>query len=198
MNKTNDHSEENIDNITNNQTSNNMADENSDKAMNNDNLSENSDNTAPQQTNEETCEEKLAKLHDDYLRLHAEFDNYRKRTIKEKAELLKSGTERVLTALLPVIDDFERAIQNIHQTDDVNALKEGVEHIYNKFQNFLKKNGVEPMDTNGKEFNAEIHEALTMVPAPTEEQKNKIIDTVEKGYTLEGKVMRYPKVVVGQ
>ncbi len=146
----------------------------------------------------ENWEEKYKELNDNYLRLHAEFDNYRKRTLKEKSELLRSGSERVLSGILPVVDDFERALKNLKSTDDVTAIKEGIDLIYNKFISFLSKNGVKEMDTNGQLFDADQHEALTMIPAPSEEMKNKIVDTVEKGYTLDGKVMRFPKVVVAQ
>lgn len=170
---------------------------------NNDNLSENnlSENDIEKESSPsgEELQDKLTKLNDDYLRLHAEFDNYRKRTLKEKTELLRSGSERVLIGILPVVDDFERALQNMTHTDDANnPIAEGVELIYNKFISFLKKNGVEAMQTNGQPFNAEIHEALTMVPATNENQKNTIVDTIEKGYTLDGKVIRFPKVVVAQ
>ncbi|MFT4071844.1 MAG: nucleotide exchange factor GrpE [Dysgonamonadaceae bacterium] len=146
----------------------------------------------------EDWESKYNKLNDDYLRLHAEFDNYRKRTLKEKSELLRSGSEKVLSGILPVVDDFERAMQNLKSADNMDALKEGIELIYSKFISFLNKNGVKEMETNGQPFDAEQHEALTMIPVPSEEMKNKIVDTVEKGYTLDGKVMRFPKVVVGQ
>lgn len=146
----------------------------------------------------EDWESKYNKLNDDYLRLHAEFDNYRKRTLKEKSELLRSGSEKVLSGILPVVDDFERAMQNLKSAESMDALKEGIELIYSKFISFLNKNGVKEMETNGQPFDAEQHEALTMIPVPSEEMKNKIVDTVEKGYTLDGKVMRFPKVVVGQ
>jgi molecular chaperone GrpE len=137
-------------------------------------------------------------LNDNYLRLHADFDNYRKRTLKEKSELLRSGSERVLSGILPVVDDFERAIQNLKTADNIDAVKEGIDLIYSKFLSFLDKNGVKVMDTDGQHFDADQHEALTIIPAPSEDMKNKIIDTVEKGYTLDGKVMRFPKVVVAQ
>lgn len=146
----------------------------------------------------EDWEQKFNELNNNYLRLHADFDNYRKRTLKEKSELLRSGSERVLSGILPVVDDFERAMQNIQTADDVAALKDGIDLIYNKFISFLDKNGLKAMETNGIVFNSDEHEALTMIPAPTEDLKNKIIDTVVKGYTLDGKVMRFPKVVVGQ
>ncbi|MBP1618163.1 MAG: Protein GrpE [Bacteroidetes bacterium] len=146
----------------------------------------------------ENWEQKFNELNDNYLRLHADFDNYRKRTLKEKSELLRSGSERVISGILPVVDDFERAITNLQSAENMDALKEGVDLIYSKFLSFLEKNGVKAMETNGLPFDADQHEALTMIPAPSEEMKNKIIDTVVKGYTLDGKVMRFPKVVVAQ
>ena len=160
------------------------------KEVANDNVSE--------ETTSENWEEKFQKLNDDYLRLHAEFDNYRKRTLKEKSELLRSGSERVLSGILPVVDDFERALSNLHLAEDVVAMKEGIELIYNKFLSFLDKNGVKAMETDGQVFDAEQHEALTMIHAQSEEMKNKIVDTVVKGYMLDGKVVRFPKVVVAQ
>ncbi len=146
----------------------------------------------------ENWEQKFNELNDNYLRLHADFDNYRKRTLKEKSELLRSGSERVISGILPVVDDFERAITNLQSAENMDALKEGIDLIYNKFLSFLEKNGVKAMETNGLPFDADQHEALTMIPAPSDEMKNKIIDTVVKGYTLDGKVMRFPKVVVAQ
>lgn len=161
----------------------------------NDNVSDSSNEEMPASEN---WEEKIKELNDNYLRLHAEFDNYRKRTLKEKSELLRSGSERVISGILPVVDDFERAIDTLKSAEDINAIKEGIDLIYNKFLSFLNKNGVKAMETNGQTFDADQHEALTMIPAPSEDLKNKIIDTVVKGYTLDGKVMRFPKVVVGQ
>lgn len=140
--------------------------------------------------------EEIAKLKDSYLRLMAEYDNYRKRTIKEKAELIKSGGEKVLTGLLPIIDDFERALDNIEKAKDMDAVKEGVDLIYHKFLTFLKHNGVQPMETIGEAFDDERFEAVATIPAQEEDQKGKVIDDVQKGYTLNDKVIRYAKVVV--
>lgn len=166
------------------------------------NISEENDNvsdSAPEENEMKVdWEGKYNELNDNYLRLHAEFDNYRKRTLKEKSEMLRSGSERVVSGILPVIDDFERAMENLKTAEDVDALKEGISLIYNKFVSFLDKNGVKEMDTNGQVFDADSHEALTMIPAQSEDMKNKIVDTVVKGYTLDGKVMRFPKVVVAQ
>lgn len=165
------------------------------EAAGSDNVSDENKDATPEAEN---WEQKFNELNDNYLRLHADFDNYRKRTLKEKSDLLRSGSERVISGILPVVDDFERAIANLQSAEDINALKEGIDLIYNKFLSFLEKNGVKAMETNGLPFDADQHEALTMIPAPSDELKNKIIDTVVKGYTLDGKVMRFPKVVVAQ
>lgn len=142
-------------------------------------------------------EDELQKEKKDYLFLMADFDNFRKRTLKEKSELIKSGTESVLKGLLPIVDDFERGLEAMKNSDDAQALKEGVELIYNKLQKFLDQNGVKAMETNGQEFDPDQHEALTVVPVDDQEKKNKIVDTVTKGYILNGKVLRHAKVVVG-
>ena len=140
----------------------------------------------------------IAELKDKNLRQIAEFDNYRKRVIKEKAELILNGGEKVLTAILPTIDDLERAQNNMDKMTDVDAIKEGVNLIIDKFTKFLKTQGVEPIDTKDKDFDVNYHEAITMIPAPAPEMKGKVIDCTEKGYTLNGKVIRYSKVVVGE
>lgn len=144
-------------------------------------------------------DEKMAALQDQLLRQMAEFDNYRKRTIKEKAELIKNGGEKTITAILPVIDDFERALQNMKGgSEEVGALRDGVELIYNKLLKTLQQEGMERIETDGADFNTDFHEAIALVPAPTDEQKGKILDCVQTGYTLNGKVIRHAKVAVGQ
>lgn len=143
---------------------------------------------------QQRCDE----LNDKNLRLMAEFDNYRKRTLKEKADLIKHASERVFIDILPLIDDFERALQAMDSADDVNAVKEGVELIYNKFIGFLNTNGVKQIPTENEPFNVDLHEAITTFPAPSEEMKGKIIDCTSKGYTLYDKVIRFAKVVVGE
>ncbi|NDV68332.1 nucleotide exchange factor GrpE [Dysgonomonas sp. 25] len=143
-------------------------------------------------------EAKNKELQDSYLRLTAEFDNYRKRTLKEKADLLKSGSEKVLVDVITVVDDFERALENIATAEDVNAVKEGVDLIYNKFKNFLTKHGVKEIETIGHAFDTDKHEAITTIPAQKEDDKDKVIDCVQKGYTLDDKVIRYPKVIVAK
>jgi Molecular chaperone GrpE (heat shock protein) len=145
---------------------------------------------------EENVEDQFAKLSDSYVRLMAEYDNYRKRTLKEKADLIRNGGEKILSGLLPVIDDFQRALETIDKSNDVEAVKEGVDLIYNKFVTFLQQNGVKPIDAVGKEFDDELGEAVAVVPAQSEEQKGKIIDSVQTGYTLNDKVLRHAKVVV--
>jgi len=144
------------------------------------------------------AEENIADREDKYLRLSAEFDNYRKRTMKEKAELIKSAGEKVITAILPVLDDMERAIRTMKKTEDADALLEGVELIYNKFLKVLGQEGLKKIETEGKDFDTDYHEAIAMVPAPDEESKGKILDCVQTGYTLNDKVIRHAKVAVAQ
>lgn len=143
-------------------------------------------------------EAKYNELNDSYLRLNAEFDNYRKRTLKEKAELLKSGSERVLIDIISVVDDFERALENVSKTEDIEAVKEGVDLIYSKFITFLTRHGVKEIETIGHTFDTDKHEAITTVPAQSEDDKDKIVDSVQRGYTLDDKVIRYPKVIVAK
>ncbi len=135
---------------------------------------------------------------DKYLRLSAEFDNYRKRTMKEKAELILNGGEKSISSILPIVDDFERALQNMQNATDVAAVREGVELIYHKFMNVLGQNGVKVIETKELPLDTDFHEAVAMIPAPTEELKGKIIDCVQTGYTLNEKVIRHAKVVVGE
>ena len=143
-------------------------------------------------------EEKNHELQDKYLRLSAEFDNYRKRTLREKAELTKSASAELLSNVLPIMDDFERGIQNIEQAKDIAALKEGTMLIYNKFKEFLNQNGVKEIEAAHKEFNIDLHEAITKIPVPEEDLKGKIVDVVQKGYMLNDKVLRFAKVVIGE
>ena len=142
--------------------------------------------------------EQVSELNDRYLRLYSEFDNYRKRTLKEKAELSKYASAEIITRLLPVLDDFERAIKAYDESSDAGkSLKEGVVLIFNKFLSILNQQGLEQMRTAGESFDTDFHEAITNIPAATAAQKGKIVDEVEKGYMLNGKVIRYAKVVVG-
>ncbi|MBU2650579.1 MAG: nucleotide exchange factor GrpE [Bacteroidetes bacterium] len=141
--------------------------------------------------------EKVDELNDKYLRLFSEFDNFRKRTLKEKIEMSKTASEEVITALLPVLDDFERAIRSMENSSEDSNLKEGVLLIFNKFLTILNQKGLEQMRTVGEVFDTDYHEAITNIPAPSPEQKGRVIDEVEKGYLLNGKVIRYARVVVG-
>lgn len=141
----------------------------------------------------------LEKEKKEYLFLMADFDNFRKRTLKEKADLIRNGAEAAMKGLLPIVDDFERGLDAIRDTSDAEAVKEGMQLIYNKFVKYLEQNGVKPIDSApGTVFDTELHEAVTTFPAPDESQKGKVIDTVQKGYTLHDKVLRHAKVVVGQ
>lgn len=144
----------------------------------------------------ETAQETIEEQKDKYLRLSAEFDNYRKRTMKEKAELILNGGEKSLSSILPVVDDFERAIKTMETATDVQAVKEGVELIYNKFMATLAQNGVKVIETKDQPLNTDYHEAIAVIPAPSEAQKGKILDCVQTGYTLNDKVLRHAKVVV--
>lgn len=146
----------------------------------------------------EALKTKYEELNNSHLRLMAEFDNYRKRTLREKAELIKSGGESALTAILPIIDDFERAMQNVRAAEDVQAVAEGVELIYSKFMAYLSQQGVKPIEATGLPFDTELFDAVATIPAPEEEMKGKVIDCVQTGYTLFDKVIRHAKVVVGE
>lgn len=146
----------------------------------------------------EDLQAKFNQLNDTYLRSMAEFDNYRKRSVREKADLIKSGGENVLISVLTVVDDMERGITAMKETQDVEAVKQGMELIYSKLQNFLKQNGITAMETEGKDFDTDHHEAITTLPAPSEDLKGKVVDCVQKGYILNDKVIRFAKVVVGK
>jgi len=147
---------------------------------------------------EEELTEKMAEMQDKYLRLSAEFDNYRKRTLREKMEITKTAGETLLVSILPVIDDFERALISMDKVENCDSIKEGVLLIYNKLSDFLRQNGVKEIEALDRDFDADLHEAVTKIPAPAESAKGKVIDIIQKGYTLNEKVIRYPKVVVGE
>lgn len=184
-----------------------INDENVDKNVvseeNTENASAKADNPADEMTAEPTIEEQLEaakkeveQYKDKYLRAVAEFDNYRKRTLKEKAELLLNGSEKTVCAFLPILDDFERAIAD--KTEDVNAIKEGMQIIFNKFNKTLESLGVKKIETEGKDFDVDFHEAVAMVPGMGDDKKGKVIDCVQTGYQLNDKVIRHAKVAVGQ
>ncbi|HWS00064.1 MAG TPA: nucleotide exchange factor GrpE [Prolixibacteraceae bacterium] len=143
-------------------------------------------------------EASLAASNDKYLRLSAEFDNFRKRTLKEKMDLMKNASESVIISFLPVIDDLERALNAIEISDNIETTKEGISLIYNKFKDFTKQNGVLEIAAKGLVLDTDLHEAITKIPAPSEELKGKIVEVVQKGYMLNDKVIRYAKVVIGE
>lgn len=155
------------------------------------------DGTSPEEKEVQSLRQEAADLKDKYLRLYSEFDNFRRRTAKERMELLKTANEDVLASLLPVLDDFERARKAFKESPENKNLLEGIELIYNKLFKTLESKGLKPMESIGQEFNSELHEAITQIPAPSEELKGKIIDEVEKGYYLNEKVIRFAKVIIG-
>ena len=168
-------------------------------------IEENKDTKKTKKSSKEKKADELAELtiqlqeiSDKYVRLSAEFDNYRKRTLKEKMELTKSGGEKILINILPVIDNFERALQSIDAAKDIDAIKDGVHLIYGNFKEFVTQNGIKEIEAVNQAFDTDIHEAMTKIPAPTKELKGKVVDCVEKGYFLHDKVIRFAKVVVGE
>lgn len=171
--------------------------------INDDFAGESEDTQAEEEVN--TFENQLVSLQDElekqkkeYLFLAAEFDNYRKRTLKEKAEIIKNGGENVLKGLLPILDDFERGIKAAESDSNAEAMLEGMKLIYNKLVKYMESMGVKEMNSTGEEFNSDIHEAIAQVPAPSEDLKGKVLDTVQKGYMINDKVLRHAKVAVAQ
>jgi molecular chaperone GrpE len=152
---------------------------------------------APTLSDEDKAYQELAELKDKYLRLYADFENFRRRTAKEKMDMLAHANEGMLVALLPVVDDFERAMKSVETTDDLAAVKEGINLIYNKLNRTLESKGLKPMTAQGEPFNADLHESITQFPAPSDDQKGKVIDEIERGYYLNDKVIRFAKVIVG-
>ncbi|GHV28616.1 protein GrpE [Bacteroidia bacterium] len=150
----------------------------------------------PPEDSANTAENELAQVKDAYVRLMAEYDNYRKRTMKEKSDLIKNGGEKTLVGLLPVVDDFQRALETIDKAPDLAAVKEGVDLIYQKFRSYLQQNGVKAIEAIGQPFDADLFEAIATVPAQKEEQKDTVMDDVQTGYILNDKVIRHAKVVV--
>lgn len=162
-----------------------------------------SENENSEESNEEvkpkTVEDELAEMKDKYLRLYSEFENFRRRTAKERLDLIQTSTEGLMGSLLPILDDYDRAAVQMDKTEDVKSLKEGFDLIQNKFKQILSSKGLIEMESSvGKEFDAETHEAITQAPAPSDDLKGKIMDEVEKGYQLNDKIIRFPKVVIGQ
>lgn len=164
-------------------------------------MSENDNNENNQDLNSEAeklnvVKDALKQLKDNYIRKVAEFENYKKRTLKEKTELILNGSEKTVIAILPILDDFERAISD--KSDDPKAIKEGMQLIFNKFNKILESIGVNKIETEGKDFDVDYHEAVAMLPTPDDDKKGKVIDCVQTGYTLNNKVIRHAKVAVGQ
>lgn len=159
---------------------------------------ENEDSATKESDTDEltAVKEELKQLKDSYLRKVAEFENYKKRTLKEKTELILNGSEKTVVAILPVLDDFERAMAD--KSDDPKVIKEGMQLIFNKFNKILKSIGVEKIETEDKDFNVDYHEAIAMIPTPDDSKKGKVMDCVQTGYTLNNKVIRHAKVAVGQ
>ena len=174
--------------------------EEKDEILNEENVentaSEATENASEEATVESSLADKILEMNDKHLRLMADFENYKRKTIKERADLIKYGGEQVLINLLPIIDDFERAIQHLPEED--SPIKEGIVLIHNKFINFLNSNGVKEIETKDADFNTDFHEAISLFPAPSPELKGKIIDCTQKGYTFHDKVIRYSKVVVAE
>lgn len=163
------------------------------------NTSVNNEENAAETANESVrdFEAELLEKDDKYLRLYAEFENYKRRTLAERIELFKTAGQEIMLAMIPVLDDFERALKAMENATDVASVKEGIDLVSHKFKNTLVAKGLKPMESIGQAFNADLHEAITNIPAPSEDMKDKIIDEVEKGYYLGDKVIRYAKVVVG-
>ena len=183
--------------------------ENEENIVKDENVEENATESQEQSpTNEEDSKEEISEvdelkqeigeLKDKYIRLYSEFDNYKKRTTKERIELFKTAGQDILTSLLPIIDDFERTMKSTESSDDLKAIKEGIKLVYNKFNTTLEQQGLKAFSAINQEFDADIHEAITNIPAPNAKMKGKVLDEVEKGYKLHDKVIRFAKVVVGE
>lgn len=165
------------------------------------NQNETASNThAPENSGENTenLQHKVNELNDKYLRLYSEFENFRRRSAKEKLEIIGNANEKLLSDLLPILDDFDRAIESNKTVEDIQILKQGFELLHNKMFNILSSNGLKPMEAKGKEFDVDLHEAITKIPAPNKKEKGKVFDVVEKGYHLNNKVLRFAKVVVAE
>ena len=171
------------------------ADDNSD---NSEKSGESAEENKEEKSPLEEAQQQIEELKDKYLRSVAEFDNYRKRTLKEKAELILNGSEKAIAAVLPILDDMERAIANGEKTEDLNVLREGMSLIYTKFQKVLESIGVKEIETADADFDTDVHEAIAMVPGMGDDKKGKVLDCVQKGYKLNDKVIRHAKVAVGQ
>ena len=171
---------------------------NADNSDNSEESGKSSEDSSEEKSPLEQAQEQIEELKDKYLRSAAEFDNYRKRTLKEKAELILNGSEKAVGAVLPILDDMERAIANGEKTDDPKVLREGMSLIYTKFQKVLESLGVKEIETADADFDTDVHEAIAMVPGMGDDKKGKVLDCVQKGYKLNDKVIRHAKVAVGQ
>ena len=171
---------------------------NADNSDNSEESGKSSEDSSEEKSPLEQAQEQIEELKDKYLRSVAEFDNYRKRTLKEKAELILNGSEKAIAAVLPILDDMERAIANGEKTEDLNVLREGMSLIYTKFQKVLESIGVKEIETADADFDTDVHEAIAMVPGMGDDKKGKVLDCVQKGYKLNDKVIRHAKVAVGQ
>lgn len=140
----------------------------------------------------------LAELNDKYVRMYSEFDNYKRRTARERVEFLQSASRDLVVSLLPVLDDFERAEKAVADSNDLEALREGLKLVHHKMKSILNQNGLQPLESVGQEFDVDFHEAITKIPAPSADLKGKVVDEVERGYLLKDKVIRFAKVVVGE
>lgn len=195
MNEKNINIEKQTEENMNNSVKDNEKDTENKSCNSENNENENTEKVSPSE-NTENIEEELKQLKDSYLRKIAEFENYKKRTLKEKTELILNGSEKTITAILPVLDDFERAITD--KSDDPKAIKEGIQLIYNKFNKILESIGVNKIEPVGKDFNVDYHEAVAMITTGEDDKKGKVIDCIQTGYTLNNKVIRHAKVAVGQ
>ena len=193
----NENAQEQTTEQTSEQSAADATDTETDATDNADNSGE-SDKSSEEKSPLEEAQQQIEELKDKYLRSVAEFDNYRKRTLKEKAELILNGSEKAIAAVLPILDDMERAIANGEKTEDLNVLREGMSLIYTKFQKVLESIGVKEIETADADFDTDVHEAIAMVPGMGDDKKGKVLDCVQKGYKLNDKVIRHAKVAVGQ
>ena len=180
------------------ETVNKEAQEKSDTDTNQDTTEATEEKEAPLELPKPTCEEELELYKDKHLRMYSEFENFRRRSAKERIELMQNAGQEIITTLIPILDDFDRAKKANEDSDDVAAIKEGMDLIYNKIFTLLSQKGLNPMDAMGKEFNSDDYEAIAKVPAPSKNLKGKVIDVIEKGYYLNSKIIRHAKVVVGE
>jgi molecular chaperone GrpE len=188
--------EENVDNLTTEETNNTVEETTPENASEADLEKETIHKEESKLSETERLQKDLGEMKDKYLRIYAEFDNYRKRTIKERQDIIKLAAKDSLGAMLPAIDDFSRAIRLANDNDE--KIPEGIILIYNKLFQALEQQGIKEMESTGQDFDPELHEALTKIPAPSEELKGKIIDTIEKGYYLNDKIIRYAKVIIAE